>query len=215
MILAIDTSGKNLGLALCHDGKIEASSLTRPGLKHGEILQDEIAGFLKKNDIAFGDLTGSSVTIGPGSFTGLRIGLAAAKGYAYALKIPLAGISTLLASAGHFKNISRPVMPVINARRQEFYYALFDCSGQVPKRLTPDAMGKLPESKESIKEDTIIFGSSELQEQLVAEFTCCDYHISDNFNLAGPAGLWGERKIIESDVLDLATAVPVYVRSGI
>ena len=79
MVLGIDTSGENLGLALSNQGKLIASSLTKPGLRHGGIIQQMIDGFLKGSGLGFSDLTGISVTLGPGSFTGLRIGLAAVK----------------------------------------------------------------------------------------------------------------------------------------
>lgn len=105
MVLGIDTSGENLGLAICQDGDIMFSSLSRPGLRHGEIIQKVTKDFLLKNRISFNDLSGVSVTIGPGSFTGLRIGLSAAKGYSYSLGIPLAGVST----QNHQPTTNRPI----------------------------------------------------------------------------------------------------------
>jgi tRNA threonylcarbamoyladenosine biosynthesis protein TsaB len=214
VILAIDTSGKNLGLALCRNGKIEASSLSRPGLKHGEILQGEIAGFLKSSGISFKDLTGLSITLGPGSFTGLRIGLAAAKGYAYALDLPLTGISTLFAVATFADARSEKVLVVVDARRQEFYYAFFDCSGDEPERKSPDSIGNIHDIRKSISGDTIVLGPSRLKELFVAESIYSEYHVADNFNLAGPAGLWGEKQLRRGEALDKSTAVPVYLRSG-
>ena len=81
MILAIDTSGQNLGLALAANGECVSSLLLKPGLKHGEILQNTIAEFIDKAGVDFDKLTAIASTLGPGSFTGLRIGLAAAKAY--------------------------------------------------------------------------------------------------------------------------------------
>jgi len=214
MILALDTSGKNLGLALCKNNEIVAATLSQPGLKHGEILQNEVAGFLDQAGKSFKNISGISVTLGPGSFTGLRIGLAAAKGYAYALDIPLTGISTLFAQACFCKNTTNRIITIIDAPQNQFYYAGFDCSMGQPEQIFPDSAGDLDEIKSSIDNNTIIVGPDHLREQFVAELTFNDYHICDNFNLAVPAGLWGEKMILASNILDKAEAVPMYIKTG-
>jgi tRNA threonylcarbamoyladenosine biosynthesis protein TsaB len=212
MILALDTSGKNLGLALCDNRKVIASRLTHPGLKHGEILQAAVGNFLNEAQAGFNKLTGIAVTLGPGSYTGLRIGLAAAKGYAYALKLPLAGFSTLEAGAGFLHDVSQKVVSIIDARRQEYYYAVFDCLGDRPMNVIPDSIGSLEDVRKLIDDNTIIVGPPSIKELIVAETDFSDYHNSDNLNLAEPAGLWAVRKIEAGETLDTATAVPVYLR---
>lgn len=213
MVLGIDTSGENLGLAICYDGRLLYSCLSKPGLRHGEILQKVTANFLSDNRIGFRDLTGVSVTIGPGSFTGLRIGLTAAKGYSYSLQIPLAGVSALLAGAHAYSNFSRKVMVVIDARRKEFYWAIFDCSSKYPERLSGDSVGSLNDLKEMASEDIIFFGPSHLKELFLSEIKRCEYHISDDFNLAIIASYLGEQDIINGRNVDTATIVPFYLRS--
>jgi tRNA threonylcarbamoyladenosine biosynthesis protein TsaB len=212
MILALDTSGKNLGLALCHDGEVIASRLSHPGLKHGEILQAAIGDFLGEAQIGFEKLTAIAVTLGPGSYTGLRIGLAAAKGYAYALRLPIVGFSTLQAGTGFLRGISPKVLSIIDARRQELYYAAFDCRGDSPRNLVPDSIGRLEDVRKLIDDDTIIVGPAAIKELIVAEKAFSDYHYSDNLNLAEPAGLWAARKLQAGEILDTALAVPVYLR---
>ena len=165
MILGIDTSGKNLGLAVNDKGKTIASSLTKPGLRHGEIIQKMIDGFLKEHNLCFDVLTGISVTLGPGSFTGLRIGLAAAKGYSYALGLPLTGISTLLAGSAAFSHFPKKVVVVINARQNEYYWAAFDCSDNLSKRFTPDQVGPISSLKESIDDDVVFSGPPHMKEK--------------------------------------------------
>ncbi len=214
MILAIDTSGQNLGLALLSEGDIINSILLKPGLRHGEIIQEEVDRFLDNSKVKFGDVGGMAVTLGPGSFTGLRIGMAAVKGYAYSLNIPISGISTLFAGSHYFSNIDQKVVVIVDARRDEFYFAKFDCSGDEPARLTDDTAGNLNQLQKSINDDTILFGPSHLAEQFVALDGQSRYHISDDFNLAEPTARWGERNIKSSDLLDLETATPVYVRAG-
>lgn len=213
MVLGIDTSGKNLGLAICHDGQLLCSSLSKPGLRHGEILQRVLRDFLSDNKIGFEDLTGLSVTIGPGSFTGLRIGLAAAKGYSYSLQIPLAGVSALLAGAYAYSDFGRKVVVVIDARRNEYYWAIFDCSGKYPIRRSEDSIGSLSDLKKMASEDIIFFGPSHLQALFLSEIKRCEYHISDDFNLAIIASYLGEQDIMKGRNVDTATVVPFYLRS--
>ncbi|MCP4580348.1 MAG: tRNA (adenosine(37)-N6)-threonylcarbamoyltransferase complex dimerization subunit type 1 TsaB [candidate division Zixibacteria bacterium] len=215
MMLGLDTSGKNLGLAVCNKGEVITSSLTQPGLRHGEILQQRIDGFLSGSNLSLDDLTGVSVTLGPGSFTGLRIGLAAAKGYCYALNIPLTGISTLSAGAGFISPKAAKTAVIIDAMRDEFYYALFDSSGPTPRRLIPDSVGPMANLYDIIDDKTIIFGPEHLMEQFVAQFDHSDYHISDSLNLAETAGLIGEENAEIREYLEMAEAIPIYLRSGI
>ncbi len=213
MILGIDTSGKNLGLAVCSQGKLTASSLSKPGLRHGEIVQKMIDGFLKEHDLCFDDLTGISVTLGPGSFTGLRIGLAAAKGYSYALHLPLTGVSTLLAESAAFSQFSQKVVVVVDARRNEYYSAAFDCSDDLSLRLTPDRVGPLSSLKELADDNVVVFGPSYLKELFDSEIGPGEYYNNDDFNLAIPASLYGERDIKNGRNTDIDPLVPIYLRS--
>jgi len=214
MILGIDTSGYSLGLAVSEEEKVIASELTKPGLRHGEILQSKLAEFLSANRILLNSLTGVSVTIGPGSFTGLRIGLAGAKGYCYGLNLPLTGISTLLAAAMASKNNDRKTIVIIDAKRDEFYYALFDYAKGHTQRLSPDIVGPIESFKDIVNQKTCFLGPAHLAKQFIAQFGVTDYLMSDDLNLAESACLAGERDIRQGKVLNTAEAVPVYLRSG-
>lgn len=214
MILAIDTSGKGLGFALCENGDIKASQLTKPGLRHGEILQSALADFLNANRIGFADITGLAVTMGPGSFTGLRIGLAAAKGYCYAFNLPLAGTSTLLAAASLCPGKSEKLIVVADAGRNELYYAMFDCTKDTPSRLVPDSIGCPDKITGLAEKDGSFCGPEHLKEQIIAGVGQCSYYNIDDYNLAIPAALEGETAILKRAYLDIKTATPVYVRSG-
>ncbi len=100
MILSLDCSTLTLSLALLRaDGTLLEHRLVGPPQRQSEILPGEIEAILKAQDHTLQDVTGFVVGLGPGSFTGLRIGLATAKGLAYALKVPIAGVSSLAALA--------------------------------------------------------------------------------------------------------------------
>jgi tRNA threonylcarbamoyladenosine biosynthesis protein TsaB len=212
MILAIDTSGQNLGLALVKDDRAAFSILLKPGLKHGEILQNSVAEFLEKSDATLGDLRAIAVTLGPGSFTGLRIGLAAVKGYSYALNIPITGLSALEAGAHAIKNTSQPVVVFFDAKRDEIYWAAFDCSGDFPIRISPDTVGPLNDLKELAENRAILFGPASMQDQSQKLFGTVDYRSNDDYNLAIPTALRGQIDIGRNLTLERAELVPIYLR---
>lgn len=100
MILSLDCSTLSLSLALLRaDGTLLEHRLVGPPQRQSEILPGEIEAILKAQGRTLQDVTGFVVGLGPGSFTGLRIGLSTAKGLAYALKVPIAGVSSLAALA--------------------------------------------------------------------------------------------------------------------
>lgn len=212
MNLGIDTSGTSLGLAAVADGSVIAERLTYPGLKHGEIIQNEIGRFLRDNEISFADLKGIATTIGPGSFTGVRIGLAAAKAYAYALKIPLAGLSTLHAIAGCVRANNIKLVSLLDARRNEIYWAVFERNNGQVARLSPDSIGKIDDLAELMEIDPILYGPAHLQARFERQYGAIIYRPNDEFNLAVPAALIGEDDIKHGRYFDLGSCTPIYLR---
>ncbi len=212
MVLGIDTSGTSLGLAVVVEGRLIANCLSHPGLKHGEILQNEVGRFLSNHDLSLSSLSGVAVTIGPGSFTGVRIGLAAAKGYAYGLNIPLAGMSTLAAMARCLTSIQSKVVTVMDAKRNEIYWAVFECRAPQTVRLSPDNIGNLESLDELIEMDPVFCGPSQLKPQFEERFGEIIYIINDDFNLALQAAVCGEEDIKNNRHLDIGTCSPLYLR---
>ncbi len=130
ILLAIDTSGPRLQLALAH--KREVATLVKPlATGHAEVLFVRLASFLKQNRLTYADLTRIAVTTGPGSFTGLRIGISAARGLALALGIKALGIPNLFAlSLQAPATNKKPISIVLDARRSEAYAQRFSAPGQ-------------------------------------------------------------------------------------
>jgi tRNA threonylcarbamoyladenosine biosynthesis protein TsaB len=213
MILAIDTSGQNLGLAMAADGTCKYSLLIKPGLKHGEILQNTIADFIHKSGSDFEKLSAIASTLGPGSFTGLRIGLAAAKAYSYALNIPLTGISTLESAAHAIQETKRPVVVLFDAKRSEIYWAAFDCSQRIPVRSTPDTVGPIEQIKVLAEAEAIFFGPQSLEGLIKQHFGVTDYRANDDFNLAIPAAISGEQDMRRGLQLERDELTPIYLRN--
>jgi tRNA threonylcarbamoyladenosine biosynthesis protein TsaB len=126
MLLAFDTSSAAVTVALATPaGEIVASSTTVDALRHGELLAPAIAAALEKAGITARDLTGIAVGVGPGPFTGLRVGLVTARTMADVLGIEVTGVCSLDILA-HQASLSLPVAVATDARRKEIYWALYD-----------------------------------------------------------------------------------------
>ncbi len=123
--LALDTSGTLTALALVKDDKpIFETSATAP-YGHNEKLLDLLKQALDQTGITLSQITAICLTIGPGMFTSLRVGLSVAKGLALTRKLPLKGVNTLYALAATAGEHSRPVLALIDARRGELYTGLY------------------------------------------------------------------------------------------
>lgn len=134
-ILCFDTSTKACSVMILDGDKVLANEYQLfEQYAHAENLNPMIERNMKKAGIKFNQLAAVAVGMGPGSYTGLRIGISAAKGFCYALKIPLIAISTLeiLAHSAQEKNPNKSFsgiyVPMLDARRMEVYTAAFDCN---------------------------------------------------------------------------------------
>jgi len=127
-LLAIDTAAARLQLALLRPDAAPDVSIDLVGTGHAEILFDRIAALLARNGLGYGDLGRIAVTTGPGSFTGLRIGLSAARGLGLTLGIPVLGIPSLLALSLAGQD-GAPLSVLLDARREEAYVQRFDAPG--------------------------------------------------------------------------------------
>ncbi len=120
-ILAIDTSTQVSSVAVVSDGKLAAELTMQAKLTHSETLLPHIEEVLGMANQKKEELEGIAVSLGPGSFTGLRIGLATAKAMAYALQLPIVGVPTLRALAWHFPVEGFQLLPMIDAQKGNVY----------------------------------------------------------------------------------------------
>ena len=140
LILAIESSAKAASAALCRDGELVAQSFQRSGLTHSRTLLPMIDAMLRNTETPREALDAVAVARGPGSFTGVRIGVATAKGLCWGLDKPAIGVSTLEAMAwlGQCAAGDRVICPVMDARRAQVYNALFEFRNGELIRLCPD-----------------------------------------------------------------------------
>ena len=139
LMLCLESSAKTASAALFEDGKFLGQYFQADGLTHSRTLLPMAESLLKNTDHALSDLGCVAVAHGPGSFTGLRIGMAAAKGLSWALEIPAVGVSTLEAMAMSGPTAEGALLCCcMDARRQQVYNALFEIKDEKPVRLTED-----------------------------------------------------------------------------
>lgn len=137
-IFAVDTSARTVSAAVLSDDKLVTQTTLHTGLTHSETLLPICSDLLKNARLRFQDIDLFAAAIGPGSFTGLRIGISAIKGFAFAENKPCAGISSLLALAYNHTDRDEILCAVTDARRDDAYCAFFVCENGRVKRLTED-----------------------------------------------------------------------------
>ena len=151
LILAFETSAKAASAALLEDGKLLGESYQNTGLTHSQTLMVMAENLLSQCGKTVEDVTAVAVAAGPGSFTGVRIGVAAAKGFAWGREIPCYGVSTLEAMALSLGVYQGYVCPCMDARRSQVYNALFHVSGGNYTRVQEDRAISLADLGEELK----------------------------------------------------------------
>lgn len=138
LILAFESSAKPASAALVKDGQLLSQYMQCSALTHSRTLLPMAEDMLKNAELRLSDVDLIAVTHGPGSFTGIRIGVATVKGLAWAAEKPCVGVSTLEAMAWHGLAVGGYICPVMDARRSQVYNALFKIENGRPVRMTED-----------------------------------------------------------------------------
>jgi tRNA threonylcarbamoyladenosine biosynthesis protein TsaB len=217
VILAIETATPHGSVALVSDGAILGETGFPSGRQASETVLSAVSGLLAGCGVAPSGVSCVAVSAGPGSFTGLRVGMASAKGFSYGWGIPLAPVSTLAALAFRFPGEVRVLCPVLDARKKEVYAALFRWNGDGPTRLTPDLAIAPDALLDRLPVGGIVFCGDGVR--------ACGAMFRDRLGdraemVEGPAGLpsagavgiLGERGFLAGAAQDPRGAVPAYVR---
>lgn len=183
-ILAINTSATSGSVALAKNGEITYVSYLDIRLTHSERLMPQIDIALKQNNLKVKDLDLICVAIGPGSFTGIRIGLATAKGLSFAFQIPLLALNNLQLLAHNISGSKRARLAMIDARMSEVYAALYDQDGN---EIIKAKNCKPSEIIEEIDQPVLVIGDGAKKYADVLEKSDLDYKIANahqNLDLA-------------------------------
>lgn len=150
-ILALETSAKSVSAAVVENGAVLASAYQNTGLTHSRTLMPLVDGMLKAAELPLENVDLIAVAQGPGSFTGLRIGVAAAKGLAWAKDLPCCGVSTLVAMAQNLRHLNGEIICAMDARRNQVYNAVFEVKDGRLTRLSEDRAIGLAQLAEEVK----------------------------------------------------------------
>lgn len=153
-ILALETSAKAVSAAITEAGTLLAACYQNTGLTHSRTLMPMVEAMLKNAELTMADMDAIAVAAGPGSFTGIRIGVAAAKGLAFAAEKPVVGVSTLEAMAWNVAHMDGLVICAMDARRSQVYNAVFEAKDGILTRLCPDRAIALEELSAQLSADT-------------------------------------------------------------
>lgn len=152
-ILALETSAKAVSAAVVENGKVLCSGYQDTGLTHSRTLMPIVEHILKNTGMTMAEIDAVAVAAGPGSFTGIRIGVSAAKGLAFAMEKPAVAVSALAAMARNVAFRDGLIVCAMDARRNQVYNALFEANGGILTRLTEDRAISLADLTEELRND--------------------------------------------------------------
>jgi tRNA threonylcarbamoyladenosine biosynthesis protein TsaB len=221
LILAIETATGCGSVSLTRGdtgaGRLLAEATAQPEVTHSRRLLGSVDWIMKAAGVHWSDLDGVAVSLGPGSFTGLRIGMAAAKGIVLAAGVPFIGVSTLDAMALSCPVIDRPLWCLLDARKQEVYAACY----RPGKNNRPERVGKSmvirPEQLQKKINQPVFLAGPGVDEyydffeaiedvQLVTAALCSPG--------AARVGFLAAEKLLQGNTMDPSTAAPLYVRAS-
>ncbi|HIE04956.1 MAG TPA: tRNA (adenosine(37)-N6)-threonylcarbamoyltransferase complex dimerization subunit type 1 TsaB [Candidatus Latescibacteria bacterium] len=217
-VLGIETATELASVALVEDGQVLAEVLLPLQRKLTEELVPMIDWMLKRAGVKLGELDGVAVSIGPGSFTGLRVGASTAKGLCFACGLPLVAVPTLKAMASRLALSQLPICPLLDARRDQIYSALYKFEGGSLKELSPPRALSLDELLSSLDLPVVFTGDA------VGKFRRRIEEFKDGAAFAPPelsrpaassVAALGSMALAEGKVSGLSSLEPIYIRSPI
>ena len=218
-ILSFESTAKTASVALSSNGRVVSSFTVDAGLTHSEVLLPMAEAVLQQAKCTFDEIDAYAVVCGPGSFTGIRIGVATVKGLAFGKGRPIVALSSTEALAQNMMGIAGLIVPVIDCRRNECYCALFHSDGEDIRRLSEDDQMKIADLAPILSRyegDTVY---------LVGDATDKAFDILTSLGvtvkrapiaLRAPSainlGILAEKKIERGEVQSDASVAPIYLK---
>ena len=210
-ILNIETATRNCSVGLSLNGKnIALKEIAEAGYSHAEKLHVFIDEILKENRLYYKDLSAIAVSQGPGSYTGLRIGVSAAKGLSYSLAIPLIAIDTLETLARKLTIENGVIIPMIDARRMECYTAIFDTKYTKIREVKAEVIDE--NSFKAITETIHLIGDGATKCKTILTDAKFIYHDKIEFPSAHEMSSIAYYKYKKNDTVDVAYFEPYYLK---
>ncbi len=210
-ILSFETSAKAGSVALLADGKLVGEYYQNCGQTHSRTLLKMAQDLLENCGVSSVDAVACAA--GPGSFTGVRIGVAAAKGYAWGAELPCVGVSTLEAMAHQGRSYEGLLCCVMDARRDQVYHGLFRCQGGQLNRLVEDCAISIEELREELsayEEPVIFLGDGAQLCHKALGYGCAPEHLC--MQRASGVALAAQEALARGESAEGATLNPNYLR---
>lgn len=219
-ILAIDCSAVTASVAIMSDGKLLTSFFINAGLTHSQTLMPMVQSALTAVNITLKEIDYFAISAGPGSFTGLRIGIAAVKGMASALNKPCVSVSTLQAMAYNVTQNNAVVCAVMDARCSQVYNAMFRYENGKLQRLTNDRAISLQQLKDEIistyaNDSVVIVGDgTDITTSFLKESGLNNFPLHQTLKYQNAVGVAqsAQQQIIDNNILTPTQLMPIYLR---
>jgi tRNA threonylcarbamoyladenosine biosynthesis protein TsaB len=217
LILAIESATPHGSVALVDRGAVLRETILPPGRQASETILSAVSGLFPPGGPSPREVECIAVSAGPGSFTGLRVGMAAAKGLCFGWGVPIVRVPTLAALASRIPGEGRTVCPVLDARKKEVYAAFFRWEAGVLSRRTPDLAlppdalpGRVPEGEIVFCGDGVGPFGAMFRERLGDRAGLASG--PEGLPRAGAVGILGEAAFREGAAEDPRAAIPRYLR---
>jgi tRNA threonylcarbamoyladenosine biosynthesis protein TsaB len=218
LTLAFDTSSRTAAVAVLRDDTILYDSIINTGLNHSEVLMPEIDYACRRVGIKISDINLFACTLGPGSFTGLRIGVSTLKGLMLATGTPAAGVSSLAAVVLNVGTTSKLICSMIDAGRGQVYVAYFRYNDKnILQQISEEKAVNPQEIINNTDKNTLFVGDGAIKYADIIKNIKSEVSIASDLQhyiRASAVGILGRKKFAEKDLLDASTLVPVYLRSA-
>jgi tRNA threonylcarbamoyladenosine biosynthesis protein TsaB len=217
-ILGIDTATPFLALGVVEEDKVLSELRFNAGQTHAQILIPSIDRVLKEAYLKLEELDGIAISIGPGSFTGLRIGLATAKGLCFASEKPLISVPTLDGLVYFQRSSSYPLVPILDAKKNEVYSAVYDSRDGRIKRVSDYWVTSIEKLVAKIPQEVIFLGLGlEVFKENLSKLCGERAHFLEgegNLPSGTAIAFLGLEKFKLSEFEDLDKLEPLYLRSS-
>ena len=212
-ILAVDTSSAICSVALLDDDKLIDEINLDNGRTHSENLMPLVDEIIRKNDLAVNDIEFIACCVGPGSFTGIRIGVSSIKAIAEVLKVKLAQVTSLETLAANVEN-EETIVSLIDARNNQVYCGIFDKEYNLKEEALADDINEAINHIKQYNGVVITGNGIEVHKELLENELINVKFAEENRQLAKNVGKIGYKKLKENAVENADTIIPIYLRKS-
>lgn len=212
-ILAIDTSSEICGVAILEDNNLIDDNSLNNGMTHSENLMPLISEVLERNKLTLNDIELIACVVGPGSFTGIRIGVATIKALAEVNNIKIAELTSLEILAGNIENKGTKVS-IIDARNDQVYCGIFDNDNNLKEDMIADSIDKVITNLKKYNNIVCVGNGAEKHKELLESQIFNIEFCNDNNQKAEIVGKLGYKKYLDNNLKNADEVLPIYLRKS-